>query len=72
MSPKLPRLRSKELVRLLESRGFVRDHQTGSHAVFRHADGRRVTVPMHTGRTVGVGLLRRILADAGIDSDQLR
>lgn len=72
MSPKLPHLRATEVVRLLESHGFVKDHQTGSHAVFRHPSGRRTTVPMHAGRTIGIGLLRQILHDAGIAPEELR
>jgi len=27
----------------------------------KHPDGRRITVPMHSGENVGVGLLRKIL-----------
>lgn len=72
MSPKLPRLTSREVVALVESHGFVFDHQRGSHAVYRRADGRRVTIPMHSGRTIGIGLLRQILRDAEIEIDELR
>lgn len=72
MSPKLPHLSSREVVRLLECHGFTFDHQTGSHAVFRDSNGRRTTVPMHSSRTVGVGLLRQILKDSGIDPDTIR
>ena len=71
MSAKLPHLTSREVVRLLVDHGFEKDHQTGSHAVFRHADGRRTTVPMHTGRTLGIGLLRQILRDGDIDPEDL-
>lgn len=45
MSPKLPHLKSKEVVRLLKEHGFEKDRQVGSHAVFLHPDGRRTTVP---------------------------
>jgi len=72
MSAGLPRFTSSEVVRLLRAHGFDKDHQTGSHAVFRHTDGRRTTVPMHSGRTLGVGLLRQILRDAEIDPEDLR
>jgi predicted RNA binding protein YcfA (HicA-like mRNA interferase family) len=57
---------------LLESHGFVWDHQKGSHAVFYHRDGRRTTVPMHGHRTIGVGLLRQILRDADVNPNELR
>lgn len=72
MSPKLPHLTSREVVRLLEACGFSKDRQVGSHAVYYHPDGRRVTVPIHSGRTVGIGLLRQVLKDAEIDPSSLR
>jgi predicted RNA binding protein YcfA (HicA-like mRNA interferase family) len=72
MSPRLPHLKSKEVVRLLKEHGFEKDRQAGSHAVFLHPDGRRTTVPMHGTRTVGIGLLRQILRDADIDPTSLR
>jgi len=72
MSPKLPHLTAREVVRLVESRGFEYDRQTGSHAVYRHPDGRRATIPMHSSRTIGVGLLAQILRDADIDPNDIR
>jgi predicted RNA binding protein YcfA (HicA-like mRNA interferase family) len=72
MSPHLPHLTSREVVRLVEVEGFLFDHQKGSHAVYRHPDGRRVTIPMHASRTVGTGLLLQILRDADINPDGLR
>lgn len=72
MSPSLPHLTPREVVRLVENRGFSFDRQKGSHAVYRHPDGRRVTIPMHASRTIGVGLLLQILHDADINPDDLR
>ena len=72
MSPRLPHLTSREVVQLVETRGFQFDRQKGSHAVYRHPDGRRVTIPMHASRTLGVGLLLQILHDADINPDHLR
>jgi len=72
MSPKLPHLKPREVVDLLKNHGFEKDRQVGSHAVYLHSDGRRTTVPMHEGRTIGIGLLRRILRDADIDPNSVR
>ncbi len=33
--------------------------------------GRRVTVPMHSGRDLGRGLVQRIMRDAGLTADDL-
>jgi len=72
MSPKLPQLSAREIVRIVEKQGFVFHHQTGSHAIYKHTDGRRACIPMHAARTLSVGLLRKILHEAGIDPDQFR
>jgi len=42
---KLPVLKPREVVRLLQSHGFFEVRQRGSHKQFRHADGRATTVP---------------------------
>jgi len=56
----------------VESEGFLFDRQNRSHAVYYHPDGRRVTIPIHATRTIGIGLLRQILRDAEINPDDLR
>lgn len=40
--PKLPAFRDVDLIRILERCGFVFKRQRGSHAVYKHSDGRRV------------------------------
>ena len=58
---KLPRLSGKELGKILLKLGFVFDHQTGSHMVYQHPDGRKTTIPCHSGETIGPGLLNKII-----------
>lgn len=58
---KLPKLTGKELGKILEKLGFVLNHQTGSHIVFRHSDGRITTIPSHAGEEIGPGLLNKII-----------
>lgn len=73
MSPKLPRIGCRELIRVLQRAGFEEQRQRGSHLTMRRrSDGRRVTVPVHEGRTVPPGTLRAILRDADISVDELR
>ncbi|MCP3956579.1 MAG: type II toxin-antitoxin system HicA family toxin [bacterium] len=72
MSPRLPTFTARQVVRALERGGFERVRQSGSHAIFRHDDGRRVTVPIHKGRDLGRGLLRQIMRDAGLSVEDLR
>jgi len=70
---KLPILRPRELLRALERMGFVHTRKSrGSHLRYIHPDGRRTTVPMHQGKTIGRGLLRKILRDIGIGIEKLK
>jgi len=57
-------VRAREVVRFLESLGFVQTRQRGSHRFFRHPDGRTATVPDHRGEDLGRGILAKILRDA--------
>ena len=74
MSPAaVPIVKPRELVRALERMGFhLLRKSSGSHWQFEHPDGRRTTVPMHKGRDIGPGLLRKILRDIEIDINELR
>ena len=72
MTPGLPILNGKEVIRRLEKIGFQRTRQTGSHVRLRHSDGRVVTVPIHVGEDVGRGLLRKILRDAEISPGEFQ
>ena len=68
---KLPTVPSGELIQALERGGFEQVRQRGSHARLRHPEGRVVTVPVHSGKEVGKGLLRKILRDAELTVDDL-
>jgi predicted RNA binding protein YcfA (HicA-like mRNA interferase family) len=71
---RMPQVTARELVRFLESQGFVEDRQSGSHLTLWHA-GRKVsvTIPVHTSCDIGRGLAVRILKDAGFNvEDYLR
>ena len=67
----LPRSTGKELVRALERAGFIAERTRGSHCFLRHGDGRATVVPLRS-RTLGLGLLRKILADCSIEPGQLQ
>lgn len=71
MSDKLPILRAKEFVRLLERAGFYIHHQTGSHARLMHKtkSNIRVTVPIHA-KDLPIGLLKRILKQASLSEEE--
>ncbi|MGH7639342.1 MAG: type II toxin-antitoxin system HicA family toxin [Candidatus Dormibacteria bacterium] len=71
--PPLPRITGREVVRALGRLGWVTVVQRGSHAQLKHPTrGGRVTVPLHGGETIGPGLLRSILVQAGVTVEELR
>jgi predicted RNA binding protein YcfA (HicA-like mRNA interferase family) len=67
----LPRLKGKELIRALERSGFNVERRRGSHVFLKHSDGIVTTVPVHTGETIGPGLLRAILRDVELSVEEL-
>ena len=72
MSEKLPALKSADLIKIVEKKGFEKVIHSGSHAIFRHSDGRRTTIPIHSGKTIGKGLLKQIMKDTEISPSELR
>ena len=58
-----PSLTGKEIITLLKKAGFIVERQRGSHVFLRHPDGRTTVVPVHSGETIGLGLLSKILRD---------
>lgn len=72
MSPKLPVISGKDLIRVLETIGYLVVRQKGSHVRLRHpTDPKRqpVTVPLHS--EIAFGTLRRILRDASLSTEKL-
>ncbi len=70
MTPRLPMLKARDLIRALKMLGFISVRQTGSHIFFKHSDGRTTVVPMHGGVDIGRGLLRAILGEIEVDPDE--
>jgi predicted RNA binding protein YcfA (HicA-like mRNA interferase family) len=68
----VPVLKPRELIQVLQRLGFTRTRKSrGGHQRFAHPDGRRTTVPVHKGKTIGRGLLRKILKDIGLTAEEL-
>jgi predicted RNA binding protein YcfA (HicA-like mRNA interferase family) len=66
---RLPRVTGREVVAALKRAGFDVTRVKGSHHFLRHADGRATVVPVHSGETIGPGLLAAILRDCEIERD---
>ena len=54
---RLPRIKGTELIKILKKLGFNIIRVKGSHHFLQHADGRCTVVPVHSGETIGPGLL---------------
>jgi len=73
LSPKLPIVTCRELVRVAERIGFVWRRQKGSHAIyFRASDGMRVVIPMHSGKDIKPKTLLGIIEDMGLTPETFR
>jgi predicted RNA binding protein YcfA (HicA-like mRNA interferase family) len=69
--PKLPALTPRDIIQMLEERGFVLDRVKGSHHIYYHsATGHRAVVPFHK-KDLPKGTMLSILKQAGIDRDEL-
>ncbi|MCP4897785.1 MAG: addiction module toxin, HicA family [bacterium] len=70
MTPRI-RITGKELITALGRIGFEVSRIRGSHHFLRHPDGRHTSVPVHSGETVGPGLLSKILRDTKTSREEL-
>ena len=68
---KLPNPTGAELISALQKIGFKILRQKGSHVRLKHDDNRVVTIPVHARKTIGKGLLLKILKDAELTKDEL-
>ncbi len=66
-----PILKPPEITAIIERLGFVEVRQRGSHKQYRHADGRRTTVPFHQGRDLSPIVLRQIAKDVGLGIEEM-
>ena len=61
--PKIPALKPKEVIKILEKAGFKFIRQKGSHRIYLK-DGRAITVPQHN-KDLHIGTLKAIIKQSG-------
>ena len=60
----LRNISSRKIISALDKDGFVPDRQVGSHKLYKHPDGRRVTVTFHSsGQTFRPKTLKSMIED---------
>jgi predicted RNA binding protein YcfA (HicA-like mRNA interferase family) len=70
VSGRLPSVRPRQLVRVLEKKGWRLARSKGSHHHFTHPDSpNAITVAIHA-KDIKRGTLSGTLGDAGIDRDE--
>ncbi len=62
--------KAKELERAAQALGFEKVRQKGSHARWRHPDGRATTIPIHGNAEIGGWLFHEILKQLGITEEE--
>ena len=68
--PKLSPISGKKLTKIFLKIGFVDVRQKGSHVRLEHPDGRKTSIPLHSGENVGKGLLKKILRDTNLTLEE--
>ena len=63
---------AEEVIKVLEHAGFLLSRQSGSRKIYKNQEGKRVTVPYHSGKTLHPKLLKSILRDAGLTIEQFK
>ena len=73
MSPRLPLVTGRDLVRALQKAGFIMVRVSGSHHRLVHPGdaSRAATVPVHGAKTLKRGTLQSILRQTGIALEEL-
>jgi predicted RNA binding protein YcfA (HicA-like mRNA interferase family) len=68
---RLPSLKPREVIRILERAGYYIDHTSGGHYIMRHPDRPgRIPVPYHGGRDIKRGTLRSIISQSGLTVEE--
>jgi len=67
---RLPRVVGRTVIAALAKAGFEVIRIKGSHHFLRHSDGRGTVVPVHSGETIGPGLLSKIINDCELTREE--
>ena len=72
MTGKLPRVTADKVIRVLEKIGFELVRQSGSHKIYRNQQGKRITVPYHSGKTLHPKIIKSILLDTDLTIERFK
>lgn len=70
MLTRLKIINARKTEKLLIKLGFEKVRQKGSHAFYRHPDGRTTTIPHHSGRNLARPLIKEILREIELSNEE--
>lgn len=59
-------IKAREMERVAQKLGFQKARQKGSHARWKHPDGRATTIPVHGNDEIGGWLFNEIIKQLGV------
>jgi len=69
--PKLPRASGDKHVSAFKAAGWQVNHIEGSHYILTKENSEiHLSVPVHKNKILGIGLLKKLIAKAGLTNDQ--
>jgi predicted RNA binding protein YcfA (HicA-like mRNA interferase family) len=71
LSPRLPRLTAKQLIKKLKGNGYILDSSEGGHQYYLPQKSGKVTIPVHPGKIIGPGLLKSILRQVKLKPEDI-
>jgi len=72
MRQKVTGITAGEAIRVLEKAGFFLARQSGSHKIYKNREGKRVTIPYHSGKILHPKVINSILKDADLTVDKFK
>jgi predicted RNA binding protein YcfA (HicA-like mRNA interferase family) len=71
MPSRVPRVTGESAIKAFAKAGFLLHHICGSHHILRHPEKPvRLTIPVHKGKTIRIGLLSSQIKAAGLTVEQ--
>ncbi|EKV56940.1 type II toxin-antitoxin system HicA family toxin [Brachyspira hampsonii] len=61
---------AKTIEKLLILLGFIKQRQKGSHAFYKHENGRCTVIPFHSSKVISRPLMRKILNEINLDVEE--
>lgn len=68
--PRITPVDPYKLIKLLSKVGFKPIRQRGSHLILMNDQGIRIVIPLHPGKNIKPGLIRVIIAEAGLTREK--